>query len=81
MRDVKTLLSAVVLCAVCASLGACQDKPKVELAPVASAALSAAPAAATATQFAVDSASSKVTFLLSPGDTSEPDPSDTFDGD
>jgi hypothetical protein len=45
------------------ALVGCKDKPSAELAPVASA-LQAAPLAAAATQFGVDSASSKVTFLM-----------------
>ncbi len=82
MRDVKTWLSVGVLCAVSASLGACKEKPQVELAPVASAALSAAPAAATATQFAVDSATSKVTFLMdSPLEKIDGDASGGLSGD
>lgn len=45
------------------SLAGCKDKPSANLAPTASA-LQAAPAAASATHFSVDSASSKVTFLM-----------------
>lgn len=44
-------------------LGGCKEKPQVTLAPTASA-LQATPAAASATQFSVDSPSSKVTFLM-----------------
>jgi len=44
-------------------LSACKDKPTPTLAPTASA-LQAAPARASATQFRVDSATSKVTFLM-----------------
>jgi hypothetical protein len=60
MSDVKFWF---LIGALSASLVACKDKPQVELAPVASA-LQAAPAAATAVQFSVDSATSKVTFLM-----------------
>jgi polyisoprenoid-binding protein YceI len=51
--------------ALCSSLGfaGCKDKPQATLAPTASA-LQAAPAAASATQFSVESASSKVTFSM-----------------
>ncbi|HEY5375443.1 MAG TPA: hypothetical protein VIK01_17305 [Polyangiaceae bacterium] len=62
MTDVKCW---GVFGALCASLGlaGCKDQPQATLAPSA-AALQAAPAAASATQFSVDSASSKVTFLM-----------------
>lgn len=45
------------------ALSGCKSKPSAELAPSA-AALSAEPTAASARQFSVDSASSKVTFLM-----------------
>lgn len=45
------------------ALSACKDKPSATLAPTASA-LQAAPVMASATPFGVDSASSKVTFLM-----------------
>ena len=62
MIDVKCWC---VFGALCASLGltGCKDQPQATLAPTA-AALQAAPAAASATDFSVDSASSKVTFLM-----------------
>jgi hypothetical protein len=62
MTDVKYWC---VFGAFCTSLGlaACKDKPAPTLAPTASA-LQAAPAAASATPFSIDSASSKVTFLM-----------------
>jgi len=63
MSDVKFWFLLGALCASATTLSGCKDKPKVELAPVASA-LQAGPAAATAAQFTVDSASSKVTFLM-----------------
>jgi hypothetical protein len=63
MRDVKCLFLMGALCAVGGSPAGCKDKPKVELAPVASA-LEAAPVTASATRFRVASASSKVTFLM-----------------
>lgn len=63
MSNVKYWFLFGPLWALCASLGGCKDKPKAELAPVASA-LQAATAAPAASQFSVDSASSKVTFLM-----------------
>jgi hypothetical protein len=69
--------------ALCASLGfaGCKDKPQTTLAPTASA-LQAAPAAASATQFSVDSASSKVTFLMdSPLEKIDGDASGGLSGD
>lgn len=82
MRDVRISFRVGALCALCAVTGACKDKPQVELAPVASAALSAAPAAATATAFAVDSASSKVAFLMdSPLEKIDGDASGGLSGD
>ncbi len=62
MADVKHRFLLAVLCA-CGTLSGCKDKPSAQLAPTASA-LQAAPAAASATQFSVDSASSKVSFLM-----------------
>jgi len=62
MGDVKYRFLLAAVCA-CGTLSACKDKPSAQLAPTASA-LQAAPAAASATQFSVDSASSKVTFLM-----------------
>ncbi|MEP7050599.1 MAG: hypothetical protein ABJB12_09615 [Pseudomonadota bacterium] len=62
-------------------LGGCKDKAQATLAPVASA-LQAAPAAASATQFSVDSASSKVTFLMdSPLEKIDGDASGALSGD
>ncbi len=64
-----------------AGLSGCKDKSKVELAPVASA-LQAAPATDTATPFSVDSASSKVTFLMdSPLEKIDGDASGSLTGD
>ncbi|HKO46690.1 MAG TPA: hypothetical protein VJV79_03155 [Polyangiaceae bacterium] len=48
---------------VCGTFSACKDQPSATLAPTASALQATAPAAS-ATQFSVDSASSKVTFLM-----------------
>ena len=63
------------------ALGGCKDKPQATLAPTASA-LQAAPAAASATQFSVDSASSKVTFLMdSPLEKIDGDASGGLSGD
>jgi hypothetical protein len=62
-------------------LGGCKDKPSVNLAPTASA-LVAAPAAASATRFSVDPASSKVTFLMdSPLEKIDGDASGGLQGD
>jgi hypothetical protein len=81
MSDVKYWFVIGVLGA-SGALGGCKDKPKVDLAPVASAALVAAPTAATATQFAVDSASSKVTFLMdSPLEKIDGDAAGSLQGD
>ncbi|HEY4106567.1 MAG TPA: hypothetical protein VGM44_21850 [Polyangiaceae bacterium] len=63
MSDVKLRIAIGTLWAA-GALAGCKDKPKVDLAPVASAALTAGPAAATATHFSVDSASSKLNFLM-----------------
>ncbi|MEO6600347.1 MAG: hypothetical protein ABIQ16_10775 [Polyangiaceae bacterium] len=62
MNDVKYWFLLGSLCAA-AALGGCKDKPLPTLAPTASA-LQAAPIAPAAAQFSVDSASSKVTFLM-----------------
>ncbi|HEX3773463.1 MAG TPA: hypothetical protein VHV51_03310 [Polyangiaceae bacterium] len=81
MRDLKFRISIAALSALGAIAG-CKDKPKIDLAPVASAALSAAPAAATATHFSVDSASSKVSFLMdSPLEKIDGDASGGLQGD
>jgi len=80
MSDVKFWFSIGLLCA--AGAVGCKSKPEVELAPVASAALQAAPAAATAVQFSVDSASSKVTCLMdSPLEKIDGDASGGLQGD
>ncbi|MES1173933.1 MAG: hypothetical protein ABUL62_06355 [Myxococcales bacterium] len=64
MSDVKNWFVLGSLCAcVAAGVGACKEKPSPTLAPTASA-LQAAPVAPAAVQFSVDSASSKVTFLM-----------------
>jgi len=62
MNHIAFWLLAAGLCAGGGLVG-CKDKPSPTLAPAA-AALSAAPSAAGATRFKVDSASSKVTFLM-----------------
>ena len=62
MSDVKHWFLVGACCAL-GALGGCKEKPSANLAPTASA-LQAAPAAPSATQFSVDSASSKVTFLM-----------------
>jgi hypothetical protein len=81
MSDVNFWLLIGALCASSAPLTGCKNKPQVELAPVASA-LQAGPAAATATQFRVDSASSKVTFLMdSPLEKIDGDASGALQGD
>jgi polyisoprenoid-binding protein YceI len=80
MKDVKYLC---VFGALCASVGlaGCKDKPSPTLAPTASA-LQAAPTAASATTFSVDSASSKVTFLMdSPLEKIDGDASGGLSGD
>ncbi len=80
MSDVK---SGFLLCVLgtCAVVSGCKDKPTVNLAPTASA-LQAAPAAPTAAQFTVDSASSKVTFLMdSPLEKIDGDASGGLQGD
>ena len=80
MSDVKYWCVFGALCA-SVSLAGCKDKPQATLAPTASA-LQAAPAAASATQFSVDSASSKVTFLMdSPLEKIDGDASGGLSGD
>jgi len=80
MSDVKYRFVLGVLCA-CSALAGCKEKPSPTLAPSASA-LQAAPAAASATQFSVDSASSKVTFLMdSPLEKIDGDASGGLSGD
>jgi hypothetical protein len=62
MSDVEFRFLLAVLC-LGGALSACKDKPTAQLAPMASA-LQAAPAPASATEFTVDSSSSKVSFLM-----------------
>jgi hypothetical protein len=62
MGDAKYRFLLGMLCLAGPPSG-CKDKPSASLAPTASA-LQAAPPAASATQFRVDSSSSKVTFLM-----------------
>jgi hypothetical protein len=62
MGDLKYRILFGALC-VSGALSACKEKPSATLAPTASA-LQAAPAAASAAQFSIDSPSSKVTFLM-----------------
>ncbi|MEI9952099.1 MAG: hypothetical protein WDO74_24710 [Pseudomonadota bacterium] len=62
MGELKSWLLFGILCA-CGTLSGCKEKASAQLAPTASA-LQAAPAAASATHFNVDSATSKVTFLM-----------------
>jgi hypothetical protein len=82
MSDVKYWFVLGSLCACAAgSLGGCKDKPSANLAPTASA-LRAAPVAPAAVQFSVDSASSKVTFLMdSPLEKIDGDASGGLHGD
>ena len=80
MADAKFGLLFAVLCAG-GALSGCKDKPSAQLAPTASA-LVAAPAAASAKQFKVDSATSKVTFLMdSPLEKIDGDASGGLSGD
>lgn len=80
MSDVKEILLAGVLC-LAGTLSGCKEKSTAQLAPTASA-LQAAPAAAAAVQFSVDSASSKVTFLMdSPLEKIDGDASGGLSGD
>jgi len=80
MSHVKYRLLAGVLCLGGTLIG-CKEKPSAQLAPTASA-LQAAPAAPTAAQFSVDSASSKVTFLMdSPLEKIDGDASGALSGD
>ena len=80
MSDVSHWFLLGALCAGSALTG-CKDKPSATLAPTASA-LQAAPAAAAAVPFSVDSASSKVTFLMdSPLEKIDGDASGGLSGD
>ncbi|HYQ30538.1 MAG TPA: hypothetical protein VER04_25080 [Polyangiaceae bacterium] len=80
MGDVKQPFLLGILC-LASTLNACKDKPSASLAPSASA-LQAAPAAASATPFSVDSASSKVTFLMdSPLEKIDGDASGALEGE
>jgi len=80
MSDVKYRLLAAGLCLGGTLIG-CKEKPAAQLAPTASA-LQAAPAAPSAAQFSVDSASSKVTFLMdSPLEKIDGDASGGLSGD
>lgn len=80
MREVKYRVLLGALC-LGGTLIACKEKPSAQLAPTASA-LQAAPAAASATHFSVDSASSKVTFLMdSPLEKIDGDASGGLSGD
>jgi hypothetical protein len=81
MSDLKCWFLVGALAVSSAAVPGCKDKAKVELAPVASA-LEAAPAVVAATQFSVDSASSKVTFLMdSPLEKIDGDASGGLSGD
>ena len=80
MSDVKDWFLVGAVC-VGMALSACKEKPSATLAPTASA-LQAAPAAASALPFSVDSASSKVTFLMdSPLEKIDGDASGGLQGD
>jgi len=80
MRDAKYRLLLGVLC-LGGTLSGCKEKPSAQLAPTASA-LQAAPAAASATHFSVDSPSSKVSFLMdSPLEKIDGDASGGLSGD
>ena len=80
MSDVNYWFLVGALC-VGGTLSACKDKPTATLAPTASA-LQAPPAAPAAAQFSVDSASSKVTFLMdSPLEKIDGDASGSLSGD
>ena len=80
MNDVKYRFAFGVLCTL-ALLSSCKDKPAPTLAPTASA-LQAAPAPPSAVTFSVDSASSKVTFLMdSPLEKIDGDASGGLSGD
>ena len=80
MGDVKHPFLLGVLC-LASTLNACKDKPSATLAPSASA-LVAAPAAASATRFSVDSASSKISFLMdSPLEKIDGDASGALEGE
>ena len=80
MSDVKHWFLLGLACAG-AGLGGCKDQPSATLAPPASA-LQAAPVAPSATHFSVDSATSKVTFLMdSPLEKIDGDASGGLQGD
>jgi len=80
MGDAKNRFLFALLCLAGTSSG-CKDKPSADLAPTASA-LQAAPAAPSAAQFSVDSASSKVSFLMdSPLEKIDGDASGALSGD
>jgi len=80
MSDLKYRLLLGALC-LGSTLSGCKEKPSSQLAPTASA-LQAAPAAATATHFSVDPATSKVTFLMdSPLEKIDGDASGGLSGD
>ncbi len=81
MHDRQNWALSCALCAAVAICGGCKSKPQVTLAPAASA-LEAAPTAASATHFSVDSVSSKVTFLMdSPLEKIDGDASGGLQGD
>lgn len=81
MSDVMNRIACGALCTAVALLGGCKEKPAPTLAPTASA-LQAAPVAQGAVAFAVDSASSKVTFLMdSPLEKIDGDASGGLSGD
>jgi len=80
MVDVKYCFLLGALC-LAGTLSGCKEKPSAQLAPTASA-LQAAPVAASATHFSVDSASSKVSFLMdSPLEKIDGDASGGLSGD
>jgi len=80
MSDAKYRFLAGVLCLGGTLIG-CKEKPAAQLAPTASA-LQAAEAAPSAARFSVDSASSKVTFLMdSPLEKIDGDASGGLSGD
>jgi len=81
MNQLRLVCVVGAWCASVAAISGCKGKPKVDLAPTASA-LQAAPAPPAATQFSVDSASSKVTFLMdSPLEKIDGDASGGLSGD
>jgi len=80
MNDAKYGFLLGALC-LGSTLSGCKEKPSAQLAPTASA-LRAAPAAPSAKQFSVDSASSQVTFLMdSPLEKIDGDASGGLSGD